>query len=221
MFPHALSVVKKLVEAKKNWLIVGKGPNYDKELVETWLEKNENSGLISVNDSLRLTPKVPFDLVVSNDFHAIEKVSDSKNFDWFCTPACISSGVEPQHRYFPILNRRMKILFDFHVEGRAALFDVKTDYIHHNFPLLFSSASSVESAVQLLAHNGIRKINFTGIYGGIDYHKDFGYRENRGDIGATFLHLRNLKHLFKIDYVGLRDDPFQGFSWKDGEEFGG
>jgi len=172
MLPYIVDTLKNYPTAP--WLIVGKGPSFDPEVVQDYKEGGCN--ICSLNEAFSECT-VPFDLIVCNDIISMEPFSIE---DLRGARLAIPTGIhnnnwkrvndwDQLYQLSSIVERLKPITYSFNIDNLGCQQHNVLDIIevHH---------SSSESAVQILCLSGVKIIHFHGIDGGTGYCKAFNQR---------------------------------------------
>jgi hypothetical protein len=186
MIPHTLDVLGDC--SGESWIIVGKGPSFDAETVRKYQE--DGFKVCSINNAAAALD-VRVNLIVANDWAPL---------NWFGPLDTVVAAPSTLHANIPNSIPHMfqacaayakwaktLTLFDMKLTNEGAPRRYYPDY-----PLVETCTSSTESAVQLLAFAGVRRIHFIGVDGGQPHHNAFEERSDKVPLDGQFKHIRRL-----------------------------
>lgn len=163
----------------KPWLILGKGPSFSK-IITGEIDRNDYNlfGLNHVADILpvKLTNIIDIEVlsiaIIQNSNkilmpwhpHRKCKVQPLTLNDW------MTQNLEPY--------KTKSLLLEAKQQGKLVWYNLSTWHRFHKdppFPVIETKYFSVEAAIEILAHLGIKEINLLGIDGGTTYANEFKY----------------------------------------------
>jgi hypothetical protein len=163
------SLVLSELEKKDSWLIIGKGPSYSSEAIETFAS-NRRVGLNHVVEKVRLAYSHVIDLDV------IRECGDKiyENAEKLIMPIYPHENFRPVTTHISNLLKDFEVLKQLSIENRLVCYDCATsDIREEGEPLITVKNFSVEGALNILLHLGVKEIRTTGIDGGKAYNRAF------------------------------------------------
>ena len=159
-------------QAKKDpWLIIGKGPSYSSEAIDSF-PSNRRVGLNHVVEKVRLAYSHVIDLDV------IRECGDKiyENAEKLILPVYPHEDFRPVTTHISNLLKDFEVLKQLSIENRLVCYNCTTSKTREDGePSIAVKNFSVEGALNVLVYLGVREIRTTGIDGGKAYSKAFSH----------------------------------------------
>jgi hypothetical protein len=157
------------LEKKDSWLIIGKGPSYSSEAIDSF-PLNRRVGLNHVVEKVSLAYSHVIDLDV------VRECGDTiyENAEKLIMPIYPHENFRPVTTHISNLLKDFEVLKQLSIENRLVCYDCATsDIREEGEPLIAVKNFSVEGALNILVYLGVKQIRTTGIDGGKAYNKVF------------------------------------------------
>jgi hypothetical protein len=163
------SLVLSEQEKKDSWLIIGKGPSYSSEAIDSF-PSNRRLGLNHVVAKVRLAYSHVIDLDV------IRECGDKiyENAGKLILPVYPHEDFRPVTTHISNLLKDFEVLKQLSIENRLVCYNCTTSKTREDGePLIAVKNFSVEGALNILVYLGVKEIRTTGIDGGKAYNIAF------------------------------------------------
>lgn len=198
------------VKPEDKWLVVGKGPSFNSDLVRDLFAQGYR--LCSINNAFDAVPDVFWDLCVYVDWPTAAKFKYPEAVDLFATASVQHRNILANEKTVSALLIQMAAMLP--IIDSLSSFDIMGSQTYPAHPDIYCVTSSSEAAFHLLCIKGATYFHFNGIDGGMNYHQAFSTesRGRHGSLDGQFQGISKLAHRYAVTVEGLAEQAYQRFN---------